>query len=351
MAVGGGPRATVTPTFALPALATLAAPPSLLASTGALAALAAVQELTPARPFGDFLEAAVRTATPLAIAALGESAVERAGIINIGLEGAIIAGAFAALVGAGAAGAGLGIAAAAAAGLAVAALFAAFAVGLRADQIITGTAVTLLALGVTGTLYRTLYGTGGAALTIPTLRPVVVPGLSELPLVGRALFAQPLTTYALYLLAPALWWWLYRTHSGLALRAVGENPAAAAAAGIAPARVQLVALLLGGAAGGLAGGTLVLAQVGTFAEGMSAGRGFIAIAVVALGRWHPAGVAAAALVFGAATALQFLFQAMGWSVPYQLFLALPYALTLVALAGAAGRGAAPAALGRRESAA
>jgi simple sugar transport system permease protein len=91
--------------------------------------------------------------------------------------------------------------------------------------------------------------------------------------------------------------------------------------------------------------------VGTFAEGMSAGRGFIAIAVVALGRWHPAGVVAAALVFGAATALQFLFQAMGWGVPYQLFLALPYALTLVALAGAAGRGAAPAALGRRDAAA
>jgi general nucleoside transport system permease protein len=344
MAVGGGPRALVTPL--LPALLAF---PAVTAAGGALLPLAALQEPAAARPVADFLDAAVRTATPLALAALGESAVERAGIINIGLEGAIIAGAFAALVGAGAAGAGLGLAAAACAGLAVGALFAAFAVGLRADQIITGTAVTLLALGVTGALYRTLYGTGGAALTIPTLRPVPVPGLAELPLVGRALFAQPLTTYALYLLAPALWWWLYRTHSGLALRAVGENPAAAAAAGIAPARVQLLALLLGGATGGLAGGTLVLAQVGTFAEGMSAGRGFIAIAVVALGRWHPAGVVAAAFVFGAATALQFLFQAMGWAVPYQLFLALPYALTLVALAGAAGRGAAPAALGRREA--
>jgi len=105
-------------------------------------------------------------------------------------------------------------------------------------------------------------------------------------------------------------------------------------------------VLVGGALGGLAGGTLVLAQAGTFAENMSAGRGFIAIAVVVLGRWHPVGAVLAALVFGAASALQYLFQAMGWSVPYQLFLALPYVLTLVLLAAAAGRSGAPAALGR-----
>jgi simple sugar transport system permease protein len=112
--------------------------------------------------------------------------------------------------------------------------------------------------------------------------------------------------------------------------------------------VQLAATLFGGALGGLAGATLVLAQAGTFAEGMSAGRGFIAIAVVVLGRWHPVGVAAAALLFGAASALQYLFQAMGWRLPYQLFLALPYLLTLVVLASVSARAAAPAALGRRE---
>lgn len=110
-------------------------------------------------------------------------------------------------------------------------------------------------------------------------------------------------------------------------------------------RVQLGAVLAGGVLGGIAGGTLVLAQVGTFAEGMSAGRGFIAIAIVALGRWHPIGAAIGALVFGAASALQFLFQAMGWHAPYQLFLAVPYVLTLLALAGAAGRRRAPASLG------
>jgi simple sugar transport system permease protein len=315
-----------------------------------LTALAGVQELAAGRPFADFLDAAVRTATPLALAALGESAVERAGVINIGLEGTIIAGAFAALVAAGAASAGLGLAAAAAAGLLVAALFALFAVGLRADQIITGTAITMLGLGATGALYRTLYGAGGAALTTPTTAPLAVPGLAAVPVLGRALFAQPPATYALYALVPLAWWWLYRTHAGLALRAVGESPDAARAAGVRPRLVQACAVGAGGALGGVGGATLVLAQAGTFAEGMSAGRGFIAIAVVALGRWHPFGVALAALLFGAASALQYLFQAMGWAVPYQLFLSLPYVLTLVALAALRGRATSPAALGRRAAA-
>lgn len=293
-----------------------------------------------------FLEAAVRTATPLALAALGETVTERAGVINIGLEGSIIAGAFAALVVAGAGGAAAGFAGAALAGLLAAGIVAAFAVLLRADQIITGTAVTLAALGLTGALYQTMYGAAGAALGTPTIGPVAIPLLAQLPVVGPALFRQPPSTYLVYLAAPLLAWWLYRTGGGLALRAVGENPAAAVAAGIGVRRTQFLATLFGGAMGGLAGGTLVLAQAGTFAEGMSAGRGFIAIAVVVLGRWHPVGAAVAALVFGAASALQFLFQSMGWDVPYQLFLALPYVLTLVLLASAPGRAAAPAALGR-----
>jgi simple sugar transport system permease protein len=140
---------------------------------------------------------------------------------------------------------------------------------------------------------------------------------------------------------------MYKTHAGLALRATGENPDAAEAAGVSPRKVQFAAVLFGGLLGGVSGGTLVLAQAGTFAEGMSAGRGFIAIAIVVLGRWNPLGAALAALVFGAASALQFLFQAMGWNIPYQLFLALPYVLTLFALASARRRSRAPAALGRR----
>jgi ABC-type uncharacterized transport system permease subunit len=291
------------------------------------------------------LEAAVRTATPLALAALGETVAERAGVINIGLEGVILAGAFGALVGASAGTLG-GVGAALVAGVATAAVFAAFAVGARADQIIAGTAVTLLAIGLTGTLYRTMYGASGAALTIPTVAPLPIPVLSEIPVIGRALFAQPPFTYAVYLLIPALWWWMYRTHEGLALRAVGEAPEAARAAGVRDRRVRMAAVLFGGLLGGASGASLVLAQSGTFAEGMSAGRGFIAIAIVVLGRWHPVGVGIAALVFGAASALQFSFQATGWRVPYQVFLLLPYALTLVMLGVRRGRAAPPAALGQ-----
>jgi simple sugar transport system permease protein len=144
---------------------------------------------------------------------------------------------------------------------------------------------------------------------------------------------------------------MFRTQAGLALRAMGEETAAVRAAGISAPRARWLALLFGGALGGLAGATLVLAQAGTFAEGMSAGRGFIAIAIVVLGRWHPGGMLVAALLFGVASALTFVLQAMGFSLPYQLFLAFPYVLTLVALAIGArrlGRTAAPAALGRRD---
>lgn len=294
-----------------------------------------------------FLAATVRTAVPLGLAALGELLVERAGLINIGLEGAILAGAFGALVGAtSAGGVSAGFVVAVLAGVLVAVLFALCVIWLRADQIITGTALTLLSLGVTGTLYRALYGSSGAALRLPTSEPLVIPVLASIPGVGPGLFAQPPITYMLYIVAPVLAWWLAHTHSGLSLRAVGERSEAAEAAGVAVDRIRTLAVLAGGALGGLAGGTLVLAQAGTFAEGMSAGRGFIAIAIVVLGRWSVYGVVAGALLFGAASALQYAFQAMGWNVPYQVFLGVPYLLTIAALAGAVGRARAPAGLGR-----
>jgi simple sugar transport system permease protein len=298
---------------------------------------------------GAFLESGVRFATPLAYAALGELVVERAGVINIGLEGAIIGGAFGALVFAGAGSVPLGFAGAALIGALIAAVFGFFVVTLRTNQIIAGTAMSILGLGLTGTLYRSMYGTAGASLHTPTIAPFAIPGLSAIPFVGPALFKQPLVTYALYAIVPAMAWWFYRSTGGLALRATGERPEAARGAGISPERVQWAAILFGGAMGGISGGTLVLAQVGTFAEGMSAGRGFIAIAIVVLGRWTPWGVAGAAFVFGAASSLQTLAQTTGWAMPYQLPLAFPYVLTLVLLASSRARAAAPAALGQELS--
>jgi simple sugar transport system permease protein len=293
-----------------------------------------------------FLQGTIRTATPLAFAALGETIVERAGIINVGLEGAIIAGAFGGFVISGFAGTWIGFLGAGIGGVLVAALFAFFTIRLRADQIIGGTAISLFGLGLTATLYRQMYGATGAALSIPTMGAAEVPLLSSIPVLGHPLFDQPPITYLLYAIIPLIWWWMYRTHAGLGLRATGEDSRAAAAAGIPVRRTQFLAILFGGFLGGLAGGVLVIAQSGSFAEGMSAGRGFIAIAVVVLGRWHPLGVVAAALTFAAASALQYLFQAMGWSIPYQVFLALPYVLTLLGLAGIAGKSTPPGSLGR-----
>jgi simple sugar transport system permease protein len=290
----------------------------------------------------------VRTATPLILAALGESVTELSGIINVSLEGSIIAGAFAAFVGASVFGSATGYLLGTAAGFLIGGLLALFVVVLRMEQIVTGTALTMFALGLTGTLYRGLYGSTGVSHSIPTSSHLFIPGLASIPGIGPALFDQPWVTYAAYILVPLVSWHLYRTHAGLAVRSVGAAPYAAAVCGVRVARVRALSTLFGSGLAGLAGATLVLAQAGTFAEGMSAGRGFIAIAIVALGRWHPTGVLIASVVFGAAMAVQYVVQALGWHVRYELVLMIPYLLTLIAL-GFAGRGGAPNQLGRSDA--
>jgi ABC-type uncharacterized transport system permease subunit len=295
---------------------------------------------------GGFLAATVRVATPLLFAATGETITERSGVINLGIEGMMLAGALAAALGALAWGPWAGLGCAVLAGMALAAVFAILAVGVRSDQIITGTAITLAGVGLTGTISRQAFGAQGAGLTIPTFGSLAIPGLARIPVLGPGLFQQPVLTYLAMAAVPVVWWLLFRTRLGLLLRATGEAANVARAAGVRTGLIRTGATVVGGAFAGLGGATLVLAQVGTFAEGMTAGRGFLAIAIVVLGRWHPAGVALAALLFGAASAMQFLFQALGVQAPYQLFLMLPYLLTLLALAGAVGRVRAPGDLGR-----
>lgn len=279
-----------------------------------------------------FLAASVRVAMPLLLAATGEAVAERSGVINLGVEGCMLVGALAAAIGAAGGGPWSGAVVALAAGAAVAGLFALVAVWAGADQIITGTAVTLGAIGLTGVVYRAAFGTAGAGLSIPTFAPVML--------------GQPPTTLIAVALVPVAWWMLFRTRAGLALRAAGESVDAARAAGVRVRLTRTMATVTGGAFAGLAGATLVLAQVGTFTERMTAGRGFIAIAIVVLGRWHPGGILLAALLFGGATALQFVFQASGMALPYQLFLMFPFLLALLGLAGAVGRVRAPRDLGR-----
>jgi simple sugar transport system permease protein len=297
-------------------------------------------------PITGFLAAAVRIATPLLWAAAGELVVERAGVINLAVEGAMLAGCLASAIGAVHGGPWIGLASAALAGAVVGALFALVAIWGRSDQIIAGTALTLASVGVTGVVYRRTFGSAGIGLDLPRFAPIEVPVAAKIPFVGPALFAQPIPTYLAIGSMLVIWWVLFRTTGGLRLRATGEAAESARATGIPVRRIQTVAVLFGGLMAGIAGGTLVLAQVGTFAERMTAGRGFIAIAIVVLGRWQPLGVLAAALGFGAASGLQFAFQAMGLAVPYQFFLVLPYAAALLALAGVAGRARAPAGLSR-----
>jgi len=293
-----------------------------------------------------FLTSAVRVATPLLLAALGETLAERGGVINLGIEGAMLAGALAAAIGTTAGGPWVGTLAAAAMGAMLSLGFGLIAVGAGANQIISGTAITLGAVGATGAIYREVYGSAGVGLSLPTFPVIPLPGLHRVPLLGPALFEQSILTYLGYVAVPALWFLLFRTRWGLALRAAGESVQAATAAGVRVKRIRIVALVLGGMFAGIAGASLVLAQVGTFAEKMTAGRGFMAVAIVVLGGWRPGRVAGAALFFGAAMALQFLFQSIVLNLPYQLFLMLPYLLTLLVLAGGVGRVRSPAELGR-----
>jgi simple sugar transport system permease protein len=293
-----------------------------------------------------FLASAVVMATPILLAALGELLVELSGVINIGIEGAMLVGAFFGLATAYFSGSlVLGLLAAVAAAVALNALLAVLVVNLGVNQVVAGTALDILALGLTGVFYRRMFGLTGSAFVVRQMGIIALGPLARLPLVGRALFAQNALVYVAFAIVPLMSLAIGRTRYGLRLRAAGERPEAADALGLGVYRLRWEALLAAGVLTGLGGGFLTLGYAGTFVQGMSAGRGFVALAVVILGRWKAWGCAAAALLFGAAMALQFGLQALGTAVPYQVFLALPYALTLAVLALAGGQADAPSALG------
>jgi ABC-type uncharacterized transport system permease subunit len=286
-------------------------------------------------------------ATPLLFAALGETLVERAGVINIGLEGIVLAGAFAGMVGSYGTGAPvMGVLLGACSGTLLAAVFAGLTIGCGANQIIVGISLNLFAAGLTGVLYRALFGVTGQALMVTPFLPVSLPFLETLPFLGTALFGHTILVYLALTLVPLTTFLLLYTRAGLQIQAVGEHPQAAETLGISVAWTRSIVLLTEGVLGGIAGSYLSLAYSNTFIEGMSAGRGFIALAIVIFGRWRPTGVLAGALFFGLATALQFHLQALGSAIPYQFVLLLPYILTLLILALAGTSLTGPAALGQ-----
>jgi simple sugar transport system permease protein len=293
------------------------------------------------------LQSAVTMGVPLLFAALGELIVERAGIVNIGLEGMILSGAFAALVTLALVPVSpwIGLLAAWVAAVSLALLLAFLVVRLKANQVVAGTALNLLAVGLTGVAYRAIFGVTGKAITVTGFTAVDIPLLHNLPVLGAVLFSEPALAYVAMLLPMVIHYFLHHTLPGLRLRMVGENPRAAAAQGVAVAHVQTLALVACGVLAGTSGAFLSIAYAGTFVEGMSAGRGFIALAIVIFGRWSAAGVVGAAFLFGLATALQFHVQALALPIPYQLLLMLPYILTLLVLASTAAQSRAPAALG------
>jgi len=286
-------------------------------------------------------------AVPLLLASLGEIVVEKSGVINVGIEGMMLCGAFAGYaVSQITQNACLGLVAAVLAGVFLALVFALLALVFKANQVVVGTSVNILALGLTGVLYAALQNTPISNRSVPSFGPLPVPILSHIPFLGRDIFSQDLITYAAILLIPVVAFFLDRTVVGLRLRSCGEYPAAADSAGVNVNRMRTAALLFGGAMAGLAGAHMSISYTVSFAEGMTAGNGFIALAVVIVGRWKPAGAMIAALLFGIANALQFYLQALGSHVPYQLILALPYLATLVALSLNAKRfAAAPSMLG------
>ncbi|HYB92337.1 MAG TPA: ABC transporter permease [Candidatus Binataceae bacterium] len=293
-----------------------------------------------------FLNSTISMAAPILLAAIGELLVEESGVINIGIEGAMLSGAFFALAAAYFSGSVLaGLAAGAAAGVAVNAILAALVVNLAASQVVTGTALDILAVGLTGVLYRRFFGVTGQAIIVKPLAPIALEPLAKIPILGPALFNHNALVYLAFALAPAAGWLLWRTQYGLRLRAAGERPEAADALGLGVYSLRWEALIASGVLTGLSGAYLTLAYANTFVENISAGRGFVALAVVILGRWNPWGLAAASILFGAAMALQFGLQALGTAIPYQLFLALPYAIALAVLAGIGGQAASPSALG------
>jgi len=294
---------------------------------------------------GAFLAAAVRLSMPLMYAGLGETFAEKSGILNIGMEGVMLSGAFCSFAGAWFSGSiCIGLLCGICGGLAVSMLLALLAVRLSQDQSVSGLALNMLVLGCTSFFYKML-SAGHSYQQIKTLPDISLPVLSRIPFIGDAFFNCDILTYVLYLLTILAALFYRKTNLGLSFSAVGEYPHAAESAGIPVNTCRYSAMVLNGILGGTGGAYLVVAQLGVFTENMVAGRGYIALATVILGRHTPYGMFGAALLFGSANALQIRLQTAGLHISPYILAIIPYALTLFALAGAVGKNSQPESLG------
>jgi len=280
----------------------------------------------------DLVAVVLRFSAPVGLAALGETVGQKSGVLNIGLEGMMLTAAYAGMAVSQMTGSPLlGLGAGIGAGILLALLQGWFTLKLAADQVVCGTAVNLLGLGLTGSLYRMRYGTSGQLLSVPT--------------VPRLVFGFDMVQIAWLVMVALVGFVLTRSNWGLAVRATGEYPPAVSAAGLSPVKLRWQGAIVSGAFAGLAGAYLCLGVAGSFAENMTSGRGFVALAMVTFGRWKPWWVFLASVLIGTVDSFQYTLQAQGATVPPQFFLALPYVLALSVLVFAGKGASAPAALG------
>ena len=295
----------------------------------------------------ELLSASIRIATPLLLVALGGVISEAGGTFAVGVEGMMLGGAFG--------GAVtvlvtknilLGLLASIVSGVLLATLVAVATVRFRTDQMVTGLAANIFALGITSFLLRGLFGGKAPVMVLPTLGTIRIPWLCDLSVAGPILFAEPLMTYLAFLLVIPVHLFLRRTRPGLTLRAVGENPSAAFSVGANPELIRMLAVLACGAFAGLGGAVLSLQELGTFTDGMTNGRGFLALAAIIVGRWSPFRVMGGCLLIGAASALALNIQ--GWGLPVSSYVIqmTPYLIALLVLCGIGRRARMPAAIGK-----
>ena len=292
------------------------------------------------------LTASVRMATPLTLAALGETFSEKSGTLNIGLEGIMLSGAFFSFITAFYSGSILlGVLGGCLGGVFISMIHGYMSVRLKVDQTITGLALNFLALGLTSFFFLIAFGKTTDLPQCPVVPQIAIPLLQDLPIIGPAFFNQDPFVYAMYVLVALSYVVLQKTEWGVNISAIGEHPKAADAAGISVFGVRYFTSLLNGIFGGLAGCYLTLALLGFFQENVTSGKGYIALVVVILGRRHPVGVLGAAIIVGAAEALQFRLQTMGTGIPSQVFNMFPYLITVLVLLLSIGKDRTPAALG------
>lgn len=291
--------------------------------------------------------ATIRIATPLILAALGELITEKAGILNLGVEGTMLMAAFAGFAGSFMTGNTLaGLALAMVAGGLMSFLMVFMAATLKVEQVVTGLALNMLAAGMSLYIFKVYFET----LSLPTaeVMPFLpIPFLSDIPWLGPIFFQQKGLTYLAFLMVPAVWFFLYRTKWGLEIRALGENPKVIDTKGMSVSLRQYGAVILGGLLVGAGGAFVTIGSVVRFVPDITAGRGWLALVIVIAGNWRPAGILIAALVFAFLDALQLQIQGIGIQMPYQIFLALPYvlAIVLMVLKSRRGRSEKPTRLG------